>query len=124
MGWRVNVTQWVGDLMSNINQIYERRKRSNEPEEERVASTKKDKIKIDKKARKGKKKNQKRKEDWRRDEQDGELYPYIKTASFWHVPENNKSTCYIIMSQSAYKTQHDQIALSRENSISPVPSNK
>jgi hypothetical protein len=28
------------------------------------------------------------------------------------------------MSQSAYKTQHDQIALSRENSISPVPSNK
>jgi hypothetical protein len=49
--------------MSNINQIYERRKRSNEPEEERVASTKKDKIKIDKKARKGKKKNQKRKED-------------------------------------------------------------
>ncbi len=48
--------------MSNINKIYERRKRSNEPEEERVASKKKDKIKIDKKARKGKK-NQTRKED-------------------------------------------------------------
>jgi hypothetical protein len=27
--------------MSNINQIYERRKRSNEPKEERVASKKK-----------------------------------------------------------------------------------
>jgi hypothetical protein len=46
-------------LTSNINQIYERRKRSNELEEERVASKKKDKIKIDKKGKKRKKKYQK-----------------------------------------------------------------
>ncbi len=46
-------------MTSNINQIYERRKRSNELEEERVASKKKDKIKIDKKGKKRKKKYQK-----------------------------------------------------------------
>jgi hypothetical protein len=46
-------------LTSNINQIYERRKRSNEPEEERVASKIKDKIKIDKKGKKRKKKTKK-----------------------------------------------------------------
>jgi hypothetical protein len=43
-------------LTSNIDQIYERRKRSNELKEERVASKKKDKIKIDKKGKKRKKK--------------------------------------------------------------------
>jgi hypothetical protein len=46
-------------LTSNIDQIYERRKRSNELKEERVASKKKDKIKIDKKGKKRKKKYKK-----------------------------------------------------------------
>ncbi len=46
-------------MTSNIDQIYERRKRSNELKEERVASKKKDKIKIDKKGKKRKKKYKK-----------------------------------------------------------------